>query len=171
MTHLATSIRILGTLAIGAVLIANTPVKLTSKDMVSNARNLVAGQPVTVTSTRTRDPMQAVVTLSKQQQLITDIKMTYDDVNVLLPQSAFSSLKGAQLAWLEKRGALATLILAGEEDGKQWKVALIFHPKQLWKRRLSIAGVQRDEFTFYDRDDMEPSDAERRGTMSMGLDV
>ena len=168
MTYLATSFRLFCALAMGAILVANTPVKLTSRDMVSTARYLVAGQPVTVTSTRTRDPMQATVTLSKQQQLITTIDMTYDGVKLLLPNSAFTSLKGAQLAWLEKRGALATLIIAGEEDGEQWKVALIFHPEQLWKRRFSKDGIRRDEFTFYDRDDMEPSEAERRGTMSMG---
>lgn len=168
MTYAALCFRMLSALAIGTILSASTPVKLTSRDMVNTARYLVAGQPITVTSTRTRDPMQAVVTLSNQEQRITGIKMTYGDVNVLLPDSAFTSLKGAQLVWLEKRGALATLIIAGEEDGNQWKVALIFHPKQLWKRRFSQDGVRRDEFTFYDRDDMEPSEAERRSTMTMG---
>jgi hypothetical protein len=169
MTNFGTAYRLLGTLALGILLPGNTPVKLTSNEMPNNAQQLVADQSTTITSTLKRDPMQAVVTLSKNEQRISSIKMTHDGVDLLLPDSAFTSLKGAQLAWLEKRGALPTLIIAGEEAGTQWKLALIFHPKQLWKRRLSIEGLRRDEFTFYDRDDMEPSEPERRRTMSMGV--
>jgi hypothetical protein len=163
--------RLLLPLAAAASLSANIPFKLKSKDMVSKAYALTASKTITIESVKHRDPMVAQITLDKAGQAITDIKMSHDDRDLLLPVSAFNEIQGPKIAWLEKRGALLTLMLAGEHKGKVWKLALEFHPKQLWKRRLSVEGVRRDEFTFYDRDDMEPSKPEHRDAMTMGLDL
>ncbi len=163
--------RLLSPLAAAALLSANIPFKLKSKDMVSKAYALTAAQTITIESQKRRDPMVAQITLNKSGQSIADIKVSHDDRDLLLPVSAFNEIQGAKIAWLEKRGGLSTLMLAGEYKGKVWKLALEFHPKQLWKRRLSIEGIRRDEFTFYDRDDMEPSQPEHRDSMTMGLDL
>ena len=87
-----------------------------------------------------------------------------------LPASAFAGLSGADIAWLEERGALSTVIVEGwTPEEKRWRLALEFHPKQLWKRRYSMEGENRDLYTFYSRKDMTPTEPERRGAGDKGV--
>jgi hypothetical protein len=149
-----------------ALLAGNGPVAIKSRGMKSEAYQLAANQTTKILSQKTDDRLIAEITLDKSGQSIIAIKASRDDRRLLVPQSAFAAMKGATTAWLEKRGALSTLVVTGDHLGKVWKVALEFHPKQLWKRRLTIEGVRRDEFIFYDRNDMMPSNSEHRSRLT-----
>jgi hypothetical protein len=90
-------------------------------------------------------------------------------IQLRLPQSSYTGLPGTQRAWLEERGALTTLVLEGNAEGKDWRLALLFHPDQLWRTRLSLEDQRRDTMTFYDRDeDMETTTPEKRTAFSRG---
>jgi hypothetical protein len=101
---------------------------------------------------------------------ITEIKLSKDGKQLSVPASSYTELPGAQRAWLEERGALDTLVVEGENDGKAWRLALLFQTKQLWRRRLSVEGQRGDSMVFYSRDQhMKPSKAEARMTSSRGF--
>ncbi|MFM9851469.1 MAG: hypothetical protein ACKVOJ_01495 [Sphingomonadaceae bacterium] len=96
----------------------------------------------------------ADITLSGKDGAISKVAVMQDGKALRLPDSAFSAISGAKRAWLEERGALTTLVIEGVSAAKDWRLALEFHPKQLWLRRLSREGVAQDSFTYYDRDDL-----------------
>lgn len=101
---------------------------------------------------------------------IAAMTVAQDGERLALPDSAFDGLSGADTAWLEERGSLSTVIVEGwSADGKRWRLALEFHPKQLWKRRFSMEGEHRDLYTFYSRKDMTPSKPERRSAGDKGV--
>ncbi len=100
------------------------------------------------------DEAEATITLGKDGKLDV-VRMHQDGVAMRLPDAAWQGITGAQQAWLEERGACTTLVIEGEDKAGEWRLALIFHPEQLWKRRLSREGRERDHFTFYNRDEDE----------------
>ncbi|NJM50152.1 MAG: hypothetical protein HC843_04100 [Sphingomonadales bacterium] len=111
----------------------------------------------------------ATISLDDESRLAA-IKLVQDDEELRLPKSAYAGIAGARQAWLEERGALTTLVIEGRSDDKDWRLALLFHPEQLWRRRLSVEGERKDQMTFYDRDeDMKPDDMERRKAHSRGF--
>jgi hypothetical protein len=113
--------------------------------------------------------VSASVTLNAKGEMA-EIEVMQDEGRLRLPQSSYSGLSGARQAWLEERGALTTLVLEGNSQGKDWRLALIFHPKQLWRTRLSVEDQWRDVMTFYDRDEeMQTSKPEKRTAFSRGF--
>jgi hypothetical protein len=114
--------------------------------------------------------VKAVVSLDDKSMLAA-IKVEQDGELMRLPKSSYAGLSGAKRAWLEERGALTTLVIEGLKDGKEWRLALLFHPEQLWRRRLSIEGQRKDQMIFYDRDEdnMEPTEMETRKAHSRGF--
>jgi hypothetical protein len=63
------------------------------------------------------------------------------------------------------------IVIEGVTDDKEWRLALLFHPEQLWRRRLSVEGQKKDQMIFYDRDedDMEPTEMETRKAHGRGF--
>ncbi len=121
------------------------------------------------------ETVTAAITVSKKG-VMDKITLVQDGRTLMLPQNSYAGLTGTQHAWLEERGALTTLVVEGTEmsketgKSKQWRLALLFHPEQLWRRRLSVEGQWRDSMTFYDRDDdMEASQPENRSAISRGF--
>lgn len=112
----------------------------------------------------------AVVSLD-EKSVLAAIKVEQDGVVMRLPKSSYAGLVGAKRAWLEERGALTTLVIEGLANGKEWRLALLFHPEQLWRRRLSVEGQTKDQMIFYDRDEdnMEPTEMETRKAHSRGF--
>jgi hypothetical protein len=107
------------------------------------------------------EPVSANLNLTKEGG-IESLTITQDDRPLALHATAIQGLTGATRAWLEERGALTTLVVEGTEAGKDWRMALEFHPKRLWLKRVSREGQGRDEFTYYDRDDGEPRAMQKR---------
>ncbi len=107
------------------------------------------------------EPVVARLTLADDGTLAKAEAMQ-DGQILLLPPSAIQGLSGAKRGWLEERGALTTLVIEGTEKAKTWRLALEFHPKQLWLRRVSREGQARDEFTYYDRRDLAAQKLDRR---------
>jgi hypothetical protein len=110
------------------------------------------GEAITLSGKTDKDELvQAVVQSRKPDASLVKIMVSQDGKALTLPADAFAGVTGANRAWLEERGALTTLVIEGAQFGKDWRLALEFHPKQLWLRRLSREGVARDEFTYYER--------------------
>jgi hypothetical protein len=130
---------------------------------------LIAGKVVTLTGESDHEVVRAEICLSATQSSISSITLSQDGEKPGLPESAYATMKGAKFAWLEERGKLTTLVVEGADAGKDWRLALLFHPHQLWERRLSREGVGRDNFTFYDRKDMTPSKPQHRHTINRGF--
>ena len=115
------------------------------------------------------EPLSAHITLD-DARTITTLAVSQDGQALFMPDSAWNTLTGADTAWLEERGALSTLVLEGyDAEIRRWRVALLFHDAQLWKRRASLEGQGRDQFTFYDRKDGIPGESKTRGAGNKGL--
>ncbi len=113
--------------------------------------------------------VSASITLTDKGEMA-KIEVIQNDERLRLPQSSYAGLSGTKQAWLEERGALTTLVLEGNAEGKDWRLALLFHPEQLWRRRLSMESQWRDNMTFYDRDEgMETTKPEKRTAFSRGF--
>ncbi len=131
---------------------------------------LARGAAVQLMGTTDGDEEFSVQLATDEAGAIMRMTVAQDGTQLGLPDSAFADLSGADTAWLEERGALSTLVVEGwTPEGKRWRLALEFHPKQLWKRRFSLEGERRDLFTFYSRQNMTPSTPERRSAGSQGL--
>lgn len=140
------------------------------KDAITPMTPLARGATVQLAGTTDGDEEFSVVLETDEAGALLRMTAAQDGEKLGLPDSAFADLSGADTAWLEERGALSTLVVEGwTTEGKRWRLALEFHPKQLWKRRFSMEGERRDLFTFYSRKDMTPSQPERRRAGNEGL--
>ena len=140
------------------------------KDAITPMTPLARGATVQLAGTTDGDEEFSVMLETDATGALTRMTAAQDGAKLGLPDSAFEGLSGADTAWSEERGALSTLVVEGwTKEGKRWRLALEFHPKQLWKRRFSMEGERRDLFTFYDRKDMTPSEPELRSAGSKGL--
>ncbi len=120
------------------------------RDAVTPLIELVGGKN-TLTGETDGDIINATLEVTEGGTL-QSISLVQDDVIMRLPASAYAGLSGARQAWVEERGALTTIVVEGAQDQKDWRLALLFHHEQLWRRRLSVEGSKRDIMTFYDRD-------------------
>ena len=140
------------------------------KDAITPMTPLERGATVQLAGTTDGDEEFSVLLETDVTGAIARMTAAQDGEKLGLPDSAFADLFGADTAWLEEPGALSTLVVEGwTPEGKRWRLALEFHPKQLWKRRFSMEGERRDLYTFYSRKDMTPSEPERRGAGNKGL--
>ncbi len=147
--------------------VRHSPNKL--RDAYSPLTGLQYGENNPVSGKSDGVPVIATIMLDTKGA-ITEIKLSKDGEQLAIPASSYTELPGAQRAWLEERGALDTLVVEGKNGGKEWRLALLFHPKQLWRRRLSVEGQRGDSMVFYSRDQhMKPSKAEDRVTSSRGF--
>ncbi len=139
------------------------------KDAVTSVHQLADGTRIILSGETDGEPLVAEVEVG-ENGMLTDLTIRQGDRALRMPADAWNERSGAKYAWLEERGSLTTLVLEGEEeDGRDWRLALLFHPEQLWKRRLSIEGDKSDLFTFYSREDMSANEAKRRGAHNKGL--
>lgn len=137
---------------------------------ITPMQSLDRGATVQLMGTTDGDEAFSAILETDEAGAITRMTVAQDGEKLGLPESAYAELSGADTAWLEERGALSTLIVEGwTQEGKRWRVALEFHPKQLWKRRFSMEGERRDLYIFYSRKDMTPSTPERRSAGNQGL--
>jgi hypothetical protein len=137
---------------------------------ITPIQSLERGATVQLMGTTDGDEAFSATLETNEAGAVTRLTVAQDGAPLGLPESAFADLSGADTAWLEERGALSTLVVEGwTAEGKRWRLALEFHPKQLWKRRFSLEGERRDLYTFYSRQDMTPSEPERRGAGGNGL--
>ena len=120
-------------------------------------------------STDGKQTVEAAIAISAQGGMLSAVSVSQDGKALTLPESAWQGLEGARHAWLEERGALTTLVVEGESEGKDWRLALEFHPRQLWLRRLSREGEAKDSFIFYDRDNLKPQKERFRRKLSRGF--
>jgi hypothetical protein len=131
---------------------------------------IVPGQPLALSgSTDGKKAVNAEINSTKGDARLTHIAVRQDGHALSLPDVAYVDLTGANRAWLEERGALTTLVIDGVETGKDWRLALEFHPKQVWLRRLSREGVNRDAFTYFDRHDLKPQHVQWRRSQERGF--
>ena len=141
----------------------------TMRDAFTPLTPLKVDDDTLLSGTSDGDEVTAKISLDDKKALAA-IKVTQDDTLLRLPKSAYANMKGAQQAWIEERGALTTLVIEGEDAGKSWRLALLFHPQQLRRKRLSVEGNRKDEMTFYSRDeDMQPSKVQIRKAHSRGF--
>lgn len=139
------------------------------RDAITPATALAAEKVITLSGESDNEIVHAEIKLAMTDRGIATITVSQDGEKLELPESAYADMKGAQTAWLEERGALTTLVIEGADAGKDWRLALLFHSEQLWERRLSREGLNRDTFIFYDRDDMKPSKPQQRRTINRGF--
>jgi siroheme synthase (precorrin-2 oxidase/ferrochelatase) len=125
------------------------------RDAITPATALAADKVTTLTGESDDEKVIADITLAANGGAITKIAVSQDGKALRLPETAYAAVAGAKIAWLEERGALTTLVIEGVTANKDWRLALEFHPKQIWLRRLSREGVAEDNFTYYDRDDLK----------------
>jgi hypothetical protein len=143
---------------------------LPSRWALTEAGAITSGTALELAATTDGDQsLTASVMVQKADAALIAISVVQDGRPLGLPASAFIGLKGATRAWLEERGALSTLVIEGLDGEGKWRLALEFHPKQLWLRRLSRQGQAKDSFTYYDRDDLKPGDPQLRGHSNRGL--
>jgi hypothetical protein len=115
------------------------------------------------------DLVIAKLTLDEDRR-VTNIEIKQAETTLRLPKSAYANLPGAQHAWLEERGELTTLVIEGKTDNKDWRLALLFHQDQIWRKRFTQEGDRRDVMTFYSRgEEMEASKPKKRKAFSQGF--
>ncbi len=166
-----------GSLCIAVIIMAAAP---SSPNKTRSAFSLLtplsAGKTMQLLGETDKETITATISLSSNSA-IADITVVQDGRALLLPLDSYAGITGAQRAWIEERGALTTLVIegAGLIDGaaqtKEWRLALLFHPEQLWRRRLSVKGQRRDSMTFYNWDkdkDMETTKPKNRAVVSRG---
>ncbi len=140
------------------------------RDAITPAVAIVPGKPLALTGqTDGKQKVSAQIDSDHLDARLTHIAISQDGNALSLPAVAYADMKGANRAWLEERGALTTIVVEGVETGKDWRLALEFHPKQLWLRRLSREGVNRDAFTYFDRNDLKPQRVQRRRSYERGF--
>jgi hypothetical protein len=132
----------------------------------TQAMPLNGGEKLTLEGRTDRDEaVVAEIAVTKDGTKLSSISVKQDDQQLILPAFSYDTVTGARRAWLEERGALTTLVIEGNNAGKDWQLALEFHPKQLWLRRLSVEGENRDHFTFYRGDKLEKTREFRRHSL------
>jgi hypothetical protein len=124
------------------------------RDAITPVTGLAADKVTSLSGESDNEIVTADITLSGKDGAISKIVLIKDGKVLRLADAAFASISGATVAWLEERGALTTVVIEGETADRDWRLALEFHPKQLWLRRLSREGIAQDSFTYYDRDDL-----------------
>jgi hypothetical protein len=124
------------------------------RDAITPATALVADKVTTLRGESDDEVVSADIAMAAKDGALTKIAVSQDGKVLGLPETAYAGLSGAKIAWIEERGALTTLVIEGVTANQDWRLALEFHPKQLWLRRLSREGVVQDNFTYYDRDDL-----------------
>ncbi len=140
------------------------------RDAITPRQPLTRGTVASIVGTTDGDEEFSAILNIDADGAIEAMTVAQNGERLGLPESAFADLSGADVAWLEERGALSTVIVEGNTpNGKRWRLALEFHPKQLWKRRFSVEGERRDLYTFYSRKDMTPSETERRSANNRGI--
>ncbi|MFM2099023.1 MAG: hypothetical protein RLZZ366_562 [Pseudomonadota bacterium] len=140
------------------------------RDALTPVAAIVPGKALALSGTTDgKKAVSAQIDSAKTDARLTHIAVSQDGHALLLPEVAYADMKGANRAWLAERGALTTLVIEGVDAGKDWRLALEFHPKQLWLRRLSQEGVNRDAFTYFDRDDATPQRIQWRRSYEHGF--
>ncbi len=140
---------------------------LPSKWAISTPQLLRDYATIQIEGTTDDESLTAIITTAGTG--VKAVAVQQADHKLGLPESAFTGLTGAKQAWLEERGALSTLIIAGSDAGGDWRLALEFHQRHLWLRRLSRAGEGRDSFIWYAHDDLKPSKEHFRSFVGRGL--
>jgi hypothetical protein len=152
-----------GSLIMATFIMAATPQSSNKiRGAFSNVTALSSGATNSIQGESDGKNVLATVTLNKQSEIV-NLMIVQGDNKLRLPADAYSGINGTQRAWLEERGALTALVLEGTENEKAWRLALLFHEEQLWKRQLSQEDRRSSMVTYYSRDEgMKPSKPENR---------
>jgi hypothetical protein len=165
-----TLISLTAVFAATTALAAAPPPVGTWRHAVTPALDIPADQPLTLSGETDGERVEAIIDLNKADRSIASIAVRQDGQLLLTPPSSWTGLNGASRAWIEERGALTTVVVEGTANAKAWRLALEYHPEQLWLRRVSRVGENRDSFTYFDREDLAPSKPMIRHAAYRGLD-